>query len=595
MIISIELYIINNLSGGNIMKLIKSIENVSNRLYLSLKRFPLTVLLSASTLALLIAISEINPISNNLSKITLVLALGIPLSLCIKLFFETREEENSYRITIGYLSGGLALILYYFLFLKNMEMIAITRYTAVSLTLYLGFLFTPYLIKKEQFEMYVITIFTGFFITLIYSIVLFSGLSAILFTIDKLLGIIIKGKVYYYTWLFVVFVFALSYFIAGIPHKNQEITSKSYPKLFRILLLYIIMPLLTVYTVILYIYFGKVILTWRWPIGIVSNLVLWYALIVTSILFFITPIREDLSFVNKFLKFAPKIILPLLIMMFISIGIRINAYGVTENRYFVVVLALWVFFIMLYFCFAKKLRNIIIPVTLSIITIISVFGPLSSYSISKMSQNNRLQKILMKNNMIKDEKLQSSTKISIVDREEVASILNYFNRYHSLRDIKYLPENFKLDDANKVLGLSGNLSYSSLDRHFDFTRELSDKNIDIKGYDYLIDMKSINNVQGSSNNDLDVSYDSKSETIKINYANKEVYSKNLNSFVMELADKYADESNADGLPAEEMTLFDENQKIKVKIVFLNISLDKKLATQKVDINNVDLYLLVNIK
>jgi len=201
------------------MKLIESIKNLLTRLYLSLKRFPLTIILSASTCAVFIAISEINPIQDTLNKIALVLALGIPLSLCVKLLFEKREEKKFYRIVIGYFSGCLLLILYYFLFLNNMGMVTTTRYTAVSLALYLGFLFIPYILNKEQFEMYVITIITGFFTTLIYSIVLFSGLSAILFTIDKLLGIIIKGKVYYYTWLFVVFIFALSYFHS---HENTN-------------------------------------------------------------------------------------------------------------------------------------------------------------------------------------------------------------------------------------------------------------------------------------------------------------------------------------------------------------------------------------
>ena len=577
------------------MKLIKYIGNIFTRLYLSLKRFPLTVLLSASTFALLIAISEINPKDDTLSKIALVLALGIPLSLCIKLIFEKMGEGNTYRIVIGYFSGGLMLILYYFFLLKNMEMVTTTRYIAVSLALYLAFIFIPYILKKEQFEMYVITIFTGIFITIIYSIVLFAGLSAILFTIDQLLGIIIKGKVYYYTWLFVVFIFALSYFLAGVPCKDQKLTSKSYPKLLRILIIYIVMPLLTVYTIILYIYFGKIILNWSWPMGIVSNLVLWYSVIVTSILFFITPIRKEVSFANKFLKYAPKIILPLLIMMFISIGIRINAYGVTEKRYFVVILALWVFCIMLYFCFSKKLRNIIIPVTLSIIALISVFGPLSSYSISKMSQSNRLQKILEKNDMIKNDKLQSSVNVSIKDRGEISSILRYFNDYHDFSDVKYLPVNFKLDDTNKVFGFSDTQSNSSPDKSFNFMRKLSDKNIDIKGYDYLIDMKNINNVQSISNGTLDVSYDYESKTIKIKNANKEVYKKSLNPFVKSLANKYADSSKVDGLPIEEMTFVDGNQKIKVKIVFINISGNKNQETQNIDINDIEFYLLVNIR
>ena len=105
------------------------------------------------------------------------------------------------------------------------------------------------------------------------------------------------------------------------------------------------------------------------------------------------------------MKYFPKVILPLIVMMFISIGIRINAYGVTENRYFVVALGIWVFIVMIYFSTIKKLRNIILPISLSVITFISVFGPFSSYSISKYSQNKRVTNLFVKNNMIKDNKV----------------------------------------------------------------------------------------------------------------------------------------------------------------------------------------------
>lgn len=165
----------------------------------------------------------------------------------------------------------------------------------------MAFLFIPYFIKKENFEMYVITVFTSFFVTVIYSIILYLGLSAILFTIDKLLEIKVLTKIYYYTWLLVVFLFSMSYFPSGIPPKHKELSIKSYPKPLKILLLYIIMPLLTAYTTILYIYFVKIIVTSKWPIGMVSHLVIWYSIIVTIVLFFITPIKEENLWQNKFL------------------------------------------------------------------------------------------------------------------------------------------------------------------------------------------------------------------------------------------------------------------------------------------------------
>ena len=104
-------------------------------------------------------------------------------------------------------------------------------------------------------------------------------------------------------------------------------------------------------------------------------------------------------------------------MMFISIGIRIRSYGITENRYFVLVLGLWVLGIMLYFALIKKSNNIIIPITLSIIALNSVFGPLSSFAVSKRSQNKRFQSILLRNNMLEDNKIIKATEAMPTDEK----------------------------------------------------------------------------------------------------------------------------------------------------------------------------------
>nr|WP_172634749.1 hypothetical protein [Clostridium kluyveri] len=45
----------------------------------------------------------------------------------------------------------------------------------------------------------------------------------------------------------------------------------------------------------------KIIVTSKWSIGMVSHLVIWYSIIVTIVLFFITPIKEENLWQNKFL------------------------------------------------------------------------------------------------------------------------------------------------------------------------------------------------------------------------------------------------------------------------------------------------------
>jgi hypothetical protein len=578
------------------MKFLNSIKNIFSGLYLSIRRFPITIFLSTLTAVILITISETRPAEDTLAKLAMVIALGIPLSLCIKLFLERKAYSRTFITGALYLSGALVLVLYYLLFLENFNMIAITRYIAVSIALYLAFIYIPYLPRRVDFEPYVITLFSNFFITIIYSLVLFAGLSAILFAVDNLLGINIKGEVYYYTWLIVIFIFAVSYFLSGVPNREDNLSSKDYPKLLKILLLYIVMPLLSAYTIILYIYFIKIIVTRQWPVNIVTHLVLWYSVISALVLFFITPIKESISWVKNFMKLLPKLIIPLLVMMFISLYIRIKAYGITENRYFVLALAVWVLGVMVYFSLAKNYKNIIILVSLSIIALISVLGPISSYSLSKLSQNSRLEGILARNNMLKNAAVQPSGDISKEDRLEISSILNYFEKNHTLKEVKNLPEDFKIEDMNKVFGFAfENPYYGGADNYFYFRRVDSNKSMDIKGYDYLFDRYSLMEGGKTSISSLDVTFNYEPAVLKVNLEGKQVYTKDFSSFIKNLVDKYGTQSRENNLPAEEMTIIEENDKVKIKILITHISGMKDRSSGELNSKDIEFYILVKIK
>lgn len=584
------------------MKLLNYLKNIIKGLYLSIRRFPVTIFLSASVAIVLIIINETKPITDDLSRIALALALGIPVSLCIKLFFERKDEKAPIKFVLGNALGAVFLIGYYFFFIKDMTMVTGTRYIAVSLAFYMCFLFLPYFYKKELFEMYVVDIFKGFFITILYSAVLYGGLSAILFAIDTLLQIRVDSNVYYYTFLIVAFIFAVSYFLAEIPYKTEELTPKKYPKLLRILLLYIVIPLLIAYTAILYIYFGKIIGTRVWPVGIVSvsHLVIWYAIIVTVVLFFITPIKDENGWQKNFLKYAPIIIIPLLIMMFVSIGIRINAYGFTERRYYVVILGIWLLCSMIYFIlFSKKLRNIFLPVSLAVVAIIAVFGPLSSYSISIMSQNNRFQQLLVKNEMLKDGKIEPSTKVSSEDKVQISSIINYFNTQHSLKDAKLLPVGFKMGDMKTALGFDFDYNITpGNNRYFYFQRTTSESGLDISGYDYLFDARQYNSTENLSGIPVNVTYNYDTSLLKVFYNNEEVYSNDFNAFVNALIDKHGiptqDAKETSMLSGSEMTQIIDTNKLKIKIIFMSIS-GNTSKPQSVEAKGIEFYVLVKVK
>ncbi|MFL0246208.1 DUF4153 domain-containing protein [Candidatus Clostridium stratigraminis] len=574
------------------MRLLSTLKNIINKLYASTKRFPLSIFFSILIAALLIIIAETKPISNTLGRITMTFSLGIPLTLCTRLYFEKKNVSNILKTSIIYCLNIVFLIFYYLLFLDNLKMTAVNRYIAISLALYLIFLFIPYFYRKANFEKYVITLLSAFFLTVIYSAFMYAGLSAILFAIDKLIGIKILSKYYYYSFIMVTFIFAVPYFLGMIPLDRESVNIRTYPKALRILLLYIIMPLLTVYTAILYIYLGKIIVTKIWPIGMVSNLVLWYSVIAAIVLFFITPFKTEDKWASLFYMAVPKVLLPILIMMFISIGIRVNAYGITERRYYVIVLAIWVLCIMLYFNFSRKIKNILLPISLCFLSIISVFGPISSFSVSKMSQNERFQKILIKNNMLLAGKIKSSSSVSNEDKINLSSILSYFNNYHSFVDMKYLPASFKIDDMPDVFGFSYEYPMSEYSEQNYFYIQSSQKALNIMGYDYLFDMRSMNSTQDAL---LTSKYDYETGELKLISGGKTIYQKNINNISKEIISKYSSNTKETVLSEEEMTISDENDKVKVKIVLSSISGNRDVSNQKFDAKGNDFYFLVKLK
>lgn len=562
----------------------------------SVKRFPIPIFLSIAAVITLIYMGESIGSDEELRRVVMTLVLGIPVYICIELYFERRNKSNEKFKYLIYIIAAICLAVYGYFCLEDLNMVQVTRYVGLIIIFITGFFFTPYIYKDGSFEMYVIKVLGRFFTTVLYSIVLYLGLIAILFTVDYLLGIEVKYEIYYYTWLIVVGVFAQCFFLGGMPEKEEVIKVEKYPKVFKILMLYIIMPLISIYTIILYIYFAKIIITRQWPEGLVSHLVLWYGVISAGTLFLTSPVKENSPWVSKFVKVFPKAILPLIVLMFISMGIRVNAYGITENRYFVLALGIWVFGIMAYYSIIKKVKNIILPISLAIITFISICGPLSSYSLSKYSQNKRFEKFLIKNNMIENGKIvKAIDPVSKDDQIELNSILDYFNRKHELKDIKYLPGNFTISDTERVLGITySNLNYESRYEHFYFTSEEILEPIEIKDYDYLFNIISYQSAANKNSYGITVDYNKASNELKILEKGKQIYNKNLNEYFNRIIDKYGD-NKTNSIPVEDMQFEDETDKVKMKIKIDNFSGRRDLNYDHIESTEIQFSVFVKVK
>ena len=81
---------------GEIMNFTLRIKNVFRSIKNSFRRFPITIGVSTALVIMLVILSEkSSQLTQNsreiLQRINMIIALGIPLSLCIKLIYEKRK------------------------------------------------------------------------------------------------------------------------------------------------------------------------------------------------------------------------------------------------------------------------------------------------------------------------------------------------------------------------------------------------------------------------------------------------------------------------------------------------------------------------
>ncbi|MGH7505069.1 MAG: DUF4153 domain-containing protein, partial [Longimicrobiales bacterium] len=122
---------------------------------------------------------------------------------------------------------------------------------------------------------------------------------------------------------------------------------------------------------------------------------------------------------------------PSIAMLLMAVGLRLDQYGVTEPRYFLLLLSLWLAGIALYYGITGS-RNIrVIPASLCFFALLTFAGPWSAYAVSRRSQANRLEGILEGNGMLDGEALhQAPAGLSYEDSKEISATVRYLIRTH---------------------------------------------------------------------------------------------------------------------------------------------------------------------
>ena len=360
---------------------------------------------------------------NDLGKALLVGNFAFTLLLAGDLF----SEVNYYTTTKKWLLRVVTLAIcfgIYFLIDPFENKADLFRAFLMAFAFHLLVSFAPFLGKLDLngFWQYNKTLFLQFLTAAFYAVVLFAGLSIALVAIDGLFNVAIEGKAYMKLFALVSAGFSSIFFLAGVPTNFTALaTDYSYPKGLKIFTQYVLIPLMTIYLAILLVYEVKIILIWSLPKGIVSSLILGYAVFGILSLLLIHPIKDKPGngWMKLFSQFFYLMMIPLVVLLILAIIKRTANYGITEPRYILMALAFWLSGITLYFLLSKKQNIKVIPISLCVLTALLIYGPQSAFSISKYSQVTRLTKLMERK-----------------DQNESASVVRYLIDYHGLRSLQ---------------------------------------------------------------------------------------------------------------------------------------------------------------
>ncbi len=380
---------------------IPSLIDITSKAENALKRFPITILWSI--IGTIYCIYIIDDSSRDLFKnninVTLTLALGISWFIGIQFFIEQFKNEKKWFWLKIVVLALLGLFYWYYPSVSYYDEnpIYMIRFFLFIIAGHLFILFAPFIIKWDKNAYWNYLNLTGVAITrsLFFSIILYLGLVLALLAIESLFDVSIRGKRYGQLFIFCLGIMNTWIYLADFPKNIFSNTTLYFNKAIEVLIKYILIPLVLLYLIILYAYSAKIILLWELPKGWVSYLVIALAALGFIIQIIINPIQKTIKSwtINRFYPWFYILLIPLNILLFIAIFRRINDYGITENRYFVLAIALWNVAMITYLLLSKKKALKIIPISLFAIALLSSFGFWGAYSISNFSQTKRFENI----------------------------------------------------------------------------------------------------------------------------------------------------------------------------------------------------------
>jgi hypothetical protein len=434
-------------SQGSSRPRLVALNALAHRAAETFQRFPLALIAAIGAAIVLHRLADISFSETRgaqvLYPILMTCVLAVPLFIALRVAGEGWKWSRYARLGLT-AASVLALAGYYFSLPYPIKGADLTRFFLLLAVVHLLVAFAPFLGRRGEengFWQYNKALFLRFAAAALYSTVLYIGLALAVGACETLLDFDFEPMIYLKLWYWAVAVYNTWFFLGGIPKNTRELQQvEDYPTALRVFSQYVLIPLVAVYLVILYAYLVKIIIQWELPKGWVGYPVMGVAITGMLAYLLVYPIRDraESAWISTYAKYFTWSLFPLIGLMAFAIGTRIGDYGITEKRYVAAVATVWLFGSALFSAVRRERADIrAIPISLCIVALLSAFGPWGATSVSRNQQLGRLQRMLVRAEVMEDGELTGDERhLEFEQQKEISNIVKYLHDYHGLEIIR---------------------------------------------------------------------------------------------------------------------------------------------------------------
>ena len=379
-------------------------KTLNGAFYNCMRRFPVTVgFVLALTVYLCIQITTEGNMGEKrlLMTVGYYLSVGTLLSLSLHLWAE-EVKRAGVRVGVQVAAHALLAIDAIFLYFLNDSprlIDIIIAHGAGILAVGLSIFFLSFFREKNDIPTWNFTQYVLATLGLVFIVgaVMSGGLCLLVFSLHQLFGMTIGYKCYLYILVLFLLLLPALLFLGLLPKDERKHDRQPHPTAFmHNILRYLFLPLVGGYLAVLYAYASTIIARWELPNGWVSWLVTALMAGCIAIEFGLYPsrVKHQKPMDERIARWLPALILPLLLLMTIGIGRRFLDYGITLNRLYLATLNLWFYFVCIGLIVRKAKRISWIPISFSIIFLLTSALPVNYASITRNTLRREVKEVI---------------------------------------------------------------------------------------------------------------------------------------------------------------------------------------------------------